>query len=159
MVFIKSRVFRVHADLSGAENLTQEHLDKACGNAGTKLPDGLTLKAVCFAFHNCQLRERPILGGARPPTAFPFKLGISKCRPRLRGDRLVTSMAGNQCLEVRCRIGLEPLFVGLFVLVSHHRSVKKLKPRRGDGGAGNQLGSQAGGDVLLPSRTPNGRLD
>lgn len=35
------------ADLSGTENLTQEQLDKACGNAYTKLPGGLTLKAVC----------------------------------------------------------------------------------------------------------------
>ena len=32
------------ADLSRAENLTQTQLDKACGNADTKLPEGLTLK-------------------------------------------------------------------------------------------------------------------
>jgi uncharacterized protein YjbI with pentapeptide repeats len=32
------------ADLSGAANLTQTQLDKACGNAKTKLPEGLTLK-------------------------------------------------------------------------------------------------------------------
>jgi hypothetical protein len=73
---------------------------------------------------NRQLRERPVLGGARPATAFPFKLGISKCRPRLRGDCLVTSMAVNQCREVRWRIGLEPMGVGLFVLVSLHRAPK-----------------------------------
>ena len=34
-----------HADLSGAKNLTQMQLDKACGNADTKLPEGLTLKS------------------------------------------------------------------------------------------------------------------
>src|SRR5258707_868626 len=33
------------ANLSGAKNLTQEQLDKACGNADTKPPGGLTLKA------------------------------------------------------------------------------------------------------------------
>ena len=33
------------ANLSGAENLTQAQLDKACGNAGTKLPEGITLKS------------------------------------------------------------------------------------------------------------------
>ena len=33
------------ANLSDAKNLTQEQLDKACGNADTKLPEGLTLKA------------------------------------------------------------------------------------------------------------------
>jgi uncharacterized protein YjbI with pentapeptide repeats len=32
------------ADLGGAKDLTQEQLDKACGNADTKLPEGLTLK-------------------------------------------------------------------------------------------------------------------
>jgi uncharacterized protein YjbI with pentapeptide repeats len=32
------------ADLSDAKNLTQTQLDKACGNANTKLPEGLTLK-------------------------------------------------------------------------------------------------------------------
>jgi hypothetical protein len=32
------------ADLGDAENLTQEQLDSACGNADTKLPEGLTLK-------------------------------------------------------------------------------------------------------------------
>ncbi|MGC0389367.1 pentapeptide repeat-containing protein [Bradyrhizobium sp. USDA 241] len=32
------------ADLSGARNLTQAQLDKACGNANTKLPEGLTIK-------------------------------------------------------------------------------------------------------------------
>ena len=31
------------ANLTGAKNLTQEQLDKACGNADTKLPEGLTL--------------------------------------------------------------------------------------------------------------------
>ncbi|MEM9670758.1 MAG: pentapeptide repeat-containing protein [Pseudomonadota bacterium] len=31
------------ADLSGAEELTQEMLDRACGNEGTKLPIGLTI--------------------------------------------------------------------------------------------------------------------
>jgi hypothetical protein len=35
------------ADLSDAKNLTQEQLDQACGNADTKLPEGLTLKVVC----------------------------------------------------------------------------------------------------------------
>jgi uncharacterized protein YjbI with pentapeptide repeats len=35
------------ADLTGAKYLTQEQLDKACGNADTKLPEGLTLKATC----------------------------------------------------------------------------------------------------------------
>jgi hypothetical protein len=39
-------------DLSGAnlgdvKNLTQERLDRVCGNADTKLPEGLTLKAMC----------------------------------------------------------------------------------------------------------------
>jgi Pentapeptide repeats (8 copies) len=33
------------ADLSRAWDLTQEQLDKACGNADTQLPEGLTLKA------------------------------------------------------------------------------------------------------------------
>ena len=33
------------ANLTGAKNLTQEQLDKACGNADTKPPGGLTLKA------------------------------------------------------------------------------------------------------------------
>jgi hypothetical protein len=32
------------ADLTDAKNLTQTQLDKACGNANTKLPEGLTLK-------------------------------------------------------------------------------------------------------------------
>ena len=32
------------ASLTDVKNLTQEQLDKACGNAGTKLLDGLTLK-------------------------------------------------------------------------------------------------------------------
>jgi uncharacterized protein YjbI with pentapeptide repeats len=32
------------ANLSGAKNLTQTQLDNACGNAETKLPEGLTLK-------------------------------------------------------------------------------------------------------------------
>jgi uncharacterized protein YjbI with pentapeptide repeats len=32
------------ADLSDAKNLTQTQLDKACGKAETKLPEGLTLK-------------------------------------------------------------------------------------------------------------------
>jgi uncharacterized protein YjbI with pentapeptide repeats len=32
------------ANLSGATNLTQEQLDEACGDANTKLPEGLTLK-------------------------------------------------------------------------------------------------------------------
>src|SRR5215472_1749738 len=31
-------------NLSGAKNLTQMQLDKACGNANTKLPEGLTIK-------------------------------------------------------------------------------------------------------------------
>ena len=35
------------ANLSRAENLTQEQLDQACGNEDTKLPGGLTLKAMC----------------------------------------------------------------------------------------------------------------
>jgi uncharacterized protein YjbI with pentapeptide repeats len=35
------------ANLTGAKNLTREQLDKACGNADTKLPGGLTLKATC----------------------------------------------------------------------------------------------------------------
>ena len=35
------------ANLSGAKNLTQTQLDKACGNADTKLPGGLTLKTMC----------------------------------------------------------------------------------------------------------------
>jgi hypothetical protein len=35
------------ADLRGAGNLTQEQLDQACGNADTKPPGGLTLKAMC----------------------------------------------------------------------------------------------------------------
>jgi hypothetical protein len=35
------------ADLRDARDLTQEQLDKACGNADTKLPGGLTLKAMC----------------------------------------------------------------------------------------------------------------
>ena len=35
------------ADLRGAKNLIQEQLDKACGNAITKPPEGLTLKAMC----------------------------------------------------------------------------------------------------------------
>jgi pentapeptide repeat protein len=35
------------ANLSRAENLTQGQLDKACGNADTKLPEGLTLKVMC----------------------------------------------------------------------------------------------------------------
>ena len=35
------------ADLRDARDLTQEQLDKACGNADTKLPEGLTLKAMC----------------------------------------------------------------------------------------------------------------
>ncbi len=29
------------ADLSGAVNLTQGQIDKACGNAATKLPEGM----------------------------------------------------------------------------------------------------------------------
>jgi len=33
------------ADLSNARNLTQTQLDEACGNASTKLPEGLTVKA------------------------------------------------------------------------------------------------------------------
>ena len=33
------------ANLRGAKNLTQEQLDRACGNENTKLPEGLTLKA------------------------------------------------------------------------------------------------------------------
>jgi hypothetical protein len=32
------------ADLSGTKNLTQTQLNEACGNANTKLPEGLTLK-------------------------------------------------------------------------------------------------------------------
>ena len=36
-----------NANLRAAENLTQEQLDQACGNADTKLPEGLTLKAMC----------------------------------------------------------------------------------------------------------------
>jgi uncharacterized protein YjbI with pentapeptide repeats len=36
-----------NADLRAAENLTQGQLDKACGNADTKLPEGLTLKDTC----------------------------------------------------------------------------------------------------------------
>jgi hypothetical protein len=32
------------ADLSGAKNLTQMQLDQACGDAHTKLPEGLTIK-------------------------------------------------------------------------------------------------------------------
>jgi len=32
------------ADLSDVKNLTQTQLDKACGNANTKLPKELTLK-------------------------------------------------------------------------------------------------------------------
>ncbi|KYK50421.1 hypothetical protein A1D31_20145 [Bradyrhizobium liaoningense] len=34
-------------NVGGAKNLTQEQLDQACGNAATKLPKGLTLKAMC----------------------------------------------------------------------------------------------------------------
>jgi hypothetical protein len=33
--------------LNGAKNLTQTQLDEACGDANTKLPEGLTLKAMC----------------------------------------------------------------------------------------------------------------
>lgn len=36
-----SRTDLTGADLSGAKNLTQEQLDKACGNADTKPPGGL----------------------------------------------------------------------------------------------------------------------
>jgi uncharacterized protein YjbI with pentapeptide repeats len=32
------------ANLSGAKNLTQMQLDQACGDAHTKLPEGLTIK-------------------------------------------------------------------------------------------------------------------
>ena len=32
------------ADLRGTKNLTQMQLDQACGNAQTKLPEGLTIK-------------------------------------------------------------------------------------------------------------------
>jgi hypothetical protein len=32
------------ADLRGAKNLTQMQLDQACGDAHTKLPEGLTIK-------------------------------------------------------------------------------------------------------------------
>jgi len=32
------------ADLSNAKNLTQMQVDEACGDANTKLPEGLTLK-------------------------------------------------------------------------------------------------------------------
>ena len=35
------------ADLRIAENLTQEQLDQACGDANAKPPGGLTLKAMC----------------------------------------------------------------------------------------------------------------
>jgi uncharacterized protein YjbI with pentapeptide repeats len=35
------------ANLRGAKNLTQEQLDQACGNADTKPPEGLTVKAMC----------------------------------------------------------------------------------------------------------------
>jgi uncharacterized protein YjbI with pentapeptide repeats len=35
------------ANLSSAKNLTQTQLDKACGNANTKLPEGLTLIKPC----------------------------------------------------------------------------------------------------------------
>jgi uncharacterized protein YjbI with pentapeptide repeats len=38
----------IGANLRDAKNLTQEQLDQACGgNADTKLPEGLTLKAMC----------------------------------------------------------------------------------------------------------------
>ena len=37
----------IGANLIGAKDLTQEQLDKACGNADTKLPEGLTLKKTC----------------------------------------------------------------------------------------------------------------
>jgi hypothetical protein len=36
-----------NADLSDARDLTQEQLDQACGNADTKLSEGLTLKRMC----------------------------------------------------------------------------------------------------------------
>ena len=35
------------ANLSSAKNLTRQQLDQACGNADTKLPEGLTLKTMC----------------------------------------------------------------------------------------------------------------
>jgi hypothetical protein len=35
----------IGVNLIGVKNLTQKQLDEACGNADTKLPAGLTLKA------------------------------------------------------------------------------------------------------------------
>jgi uncharacterized protein YjbI with pentapeptide repeats len=35
------------ADLSGVKNLTQTQLDEACGDANTKLPEGLILNNIC----------------------------------------------------------------------------------------------------------------
>jgi hypothetical protein len=42
-----SRARLIDADLSGAKDLTQTQLDEACGNANTKLPDGLSLLKPC----------------------------------------------------------------------------------------------------------------
>jgi uncharacterized protein YjbI with pentapeptide repeats len=43
-----SDAYLIHATLSGAflyfATITQAQLDEACGNANTKLPEGLTLK-------------------------------------------------------------------------------------------------------------------
>jgi hypothetical protein len=72
------------------------------------------------------LRERPDLGSAHPPTAFPFELGIGKCRPSLRGDLLVTAMAGNQCREVH-RAAKGCLEIGDFLDVTFVRDVGSLR--------------------------------
>jgi uncharacterized protein YjbI with pentapeptide repeats len=47
------------ADLSRARNLTQTQLDAACGDANTKLPEGLKPPKPCQAM--------PPLGGPPPP--------------------------------------------------------------------------------------------
>ena len=43
------------ANLSSAENLAQQQLDEACGNAGTLLPEGLSIK-IC---DDAKLAEEP----------------------------------------------------------------------------------------------------
>jgi hypothetical protein len=51
------------------------------------------------------LCERPVLGSAHPPTAFPFELGIGKCRPSLRGDRLRRYERVSVCGTARALLG------------------------------------------------------
>jgi hypothetical protein len=79
------------ADLSGAKGLDQDQLDEACGDGGTRLPRGLSLRKSCHGdrrsirvsvdFQRAQA-EAARAGRGREKRRAAAALGRRRSRPR-----------------------------------------------------------------------------